>query len=157
MQARKPIVILLADDDEDDRLLTTDALKENRLANAVHCVVDGEELMDYLNRRGKFSDPKEFPTPGIILLDLNMPKMDGREALKRIKTDSQLRHIPVVILTSSKTEEDILRSYDLGVNSFILKPVSFDALVDILRTVQHYWFEIVELPPEVAVENKDCD
>ncbi len=157
MQHKKPVTILLADDDEDDRLMTTEAFKENRVANTVHCVKDGEELLDYLHRRGNCTDPASSPTPGIILLDLNMPKMDGREALSRMKTDPKLRLIPVIVLTTSKVEEDIFRSYDLGVNSFIIKPVSFDALVDVLRTVQRYWFEIVELPPEATVENKDCD
>lgn len=157
MPARKPLTILLADDDEDDRLLTTEAFKENRVANTVHCVENGEELLDYLHNRGKYTDREASPRPGIILLDLNMPRMDGRESLARIKSDPNLRLIPVVILTTSKAEEDVLRSYDLGVNSFIIKPVSFDALVDVLRSVQHYWFEIVELPPAQAVDNKDCD
>ena len=157
MPARKPVTILLADDDEDDRLLTTEALKENRVANPVHCVKNGEELLDYLHHRGQYADPASSPKPGIILLDLNMPKMDGRESLARIKADPNLRRIPVVILTTSKAEEDVLRSYDLGVNSFIIKPVSFNALVDILQGIHHYWFEIVELPSTEPVDNKDCD
>ncbi len=157
MPARKPVTILLADDDEDDRLLTTEALKENRVANPVHCVKNGEELLDYLHQRGEYADPTSSPKPGIILLDLNMPKMDGRESLARIKADPNLRRIPVVILTTSKAEEDVLRSYDLGVNSFIIKPVSFNALVDILQGIHHYWFEIVELPSTEPVDNKDCD
>lgn len=157
MPVRKPVTILLADDDEDDRLLTTEALKENRVANPVHCVKNGEELLDYLHQRGEYADPTTSPKPGIILLDLNMPKMDGRESLARIKADPNLRRIPVVILTTSKAEEDVLRSYDLGVNSFIIKPVSFNALVDILQGIHHYWFEIVELPFEELVDNRDCD
>ncbi len=143
-----PIIILLADDDPDDRLLTRDALAENRLANHLHCVEDGEELVDYLFRRGKFEDPAISPRPGLILLDLNMPRKDGREALKEIKTNPDLCTIPVVILTTSKTHEDICRSYKLGVNSYITKPVTFASLVDVMKTLGKYWFEIVELPRE---------
>src|SRR5574340_1676975 len=119
---RKPIDILLAEDDEDDYLLIAEALEESRLANKVHWVKDGEELLDYLYRRGNYAKPEESPIPGIILLDLNMPRKDGREALKEIKSDPGLRKIPIIVLTTSKAEEDILRSYDLGVNSFIRKP-----------------------------------
>lgn len=141
-----PITILLADDDEDDRLLATEALNEARLANQVLSVEDGEELMDYLLRRGRYAEPGAAPRPGLILLDLNMPRKDGREALKEIKADPELRQIPVVVLTTSKAEEDILRTYDLGVNSFITKPVSFEGLVDVMRTLAMYWFKIVRLP-----------
>jgi CheY-like chemotaxis protein len=143
---RKPIDILLAEDDEDDYLLISEALKESRLANKMHWVKDGEELMDYLHRRGDFADPERSPFPGIILLDLNMPRKDGREALKEIKTDPALRKIPIIILTTSKAEEDILRSYDLGVNSFIRKPVQFEDFVEMVKVLGRYWFEIVELP-----------
>jgi CheY-like chemotaxis protein len=143
---RKPIDILLAEDDEDDYLLISEALKESRLANKMHWVKDGEELMDYLHRRGNFADPERSPFPGIILLDLNMPRKDGREALKEIKTDPALRKIPIIILTTSKAEEDILRSYDLGVNSFIRKPVQFEDFVEMVKVLGRYWFEIVELP-----------
>jgi CheY-like chemotaxis protein len=143
----KPITILLADDDSDDRVLARDALAESRVANDLRLVEDGEELMDYLNRRGRFSDPANAPRPGLILLDLNMPRKDGREALREIKSDPSLRHIPIVVLTTSKAEEDIYRTYDLGVNSFITKPVSFDGLVSVMRALGRYWFEIVELPP----------
>jgi CheY-like chemotaxis protein len=111
-------------------------------------VENGEELLEYLYRRGKYSDPAVSPRPGLILLDLNMPKKDGRQALKEIKADPSLRSIPIVVLTTSKAEEDILRSYDLGVNSFIVKPVTFEGLVDIMKTLTKYWFEIVELPPQ---------
>ena len=142
-----PITILMADDDPDDRMLTRDALAESRLANDLHFVEDGEELLDYLRQRGKFADPQSSPRPGLILLDLNMPRKDGREALREIKSDPSLRHIPVVVLTTSKAEEDIYRTYDLGVNSFITKPVTFDGLVDVMRALGRYWFEIVELPP----------
>jgi CheY-like chemotaxis protein len=112
----------------------------------MRCVENGEELMDYLHRRGAFADPARSPRPGLILLDLNMPRKDGREALAEIKSDPALRQIPVVVLTTSKAEEDIYRTYDLGVNSFITKPVTFDGLVNVMRTLGTYWFEIVELP-----------
>jgi len=142
----KPITILIADDDEDDRLLAEDALRENRLVNDLRFVEDGEELMEYLLQQGKYSDPRDAPRPGLILLDLNMPRKDGREALEEIKSNDLLRRIPVVILTTSKAEEDILKTYDLGVNSFITKPVTFDGLVELMQLLGRYWFEIVELP-----------
>lgn len=146
MKNVKPITILMADDDPDDRLLTRDALEESHLLNDFETVEDGEELMEYLHRKGKYADK---PRPGLILLDLNMPRKDGREALREIKSDPVLRRIPVVVMTTSKAEEDILRSYDLGVNSFIVKPVTFDTLVEMLQTIGKYWFEIVELPSEI--------
>jgi two-component system, response regulator len=139
------ITILMADDDEDDRMLALDAVRESRLGNAFHCVEDGQELMDYLNHAGRYA-AGDLPRPGLILLDLNMPRKDGRQALQEIKSNPALRRIPVVILTTSKTEEDILRAYDLGANSFITKPVTFDRLVDIVRTLGQYWFNIVSLP-----------
>lgn len=142
----KPIVILMADDDADDRLLTKDALEESRVANDLRFVEDGEQLLDYLNRRGEFSDPSKSPRPGLILLDLNMPKKDGCEVLSEIKSDPNLRRIPVVIMTTSKAHEDIFRSYDLGANSFITKPVTFERLVELMKTLGHYWIEFVELP-----------
>ena len=142
-----PITILMADDDADDRRLTQEALEEGRLINEVKFVDNGEELMDYLRRQGKFAPPAETPRPGLILLDLNMPRKDGRTVLKEIKGDPDLRQIPVVVLTTSKADEDVYKSYDLGVNSYIVKPVTFEALVDILQTLEKYWFEIVELPP----------
>ena len=144
----KMITILLADDDPDDRQLTRDAFAENRLANALHCVEDGEELMEYLQRRGRYDNLRDTPLPGLILLDLNMPRKDGREALKEIKADSNLRRIPIVVLTTSKAEEDILRTYDLGVNSYVTKPVTFKSLVELIKLLGRYWFEVVELPPE---------
>jgi CheY-like chemotaxis protein len=139
----QPIIILMADDDADDRMLTKDALEESRVANELHFVEDGEELMDFLNRRGKHADA---PKPGLILLDLNMPKKDGREALKELKEDPELKRIPVVVMTTSKAEEDVFRSYDLGASSFITKPVTFDRLVDLMRAMGRYWVEFVELP-----------
>lgn len=141
-----PITILMADDDPDDRLLTEQALQESRLANPLYFVEDGEELMDYLHRRGKFSAPGSAPRPGLILLDLNMPRKDGREALAEIKADPSLKRIPVVVLTTSKADEDVLRSYNLGASSYITKPVTFDALVEVVGTLGRYWFELVELP-----------
>lgn len=144
----EPITILMADDDADDRKLTRDALEESRLANEIRFVENGEELLDYLRGKGKYSDPATAPRPGLILLDLNMPRMDGRSALKEIKDDPDLRRIPVTVLTTSKADEDIFRTYDMGVNSYIVKPVTFEALVDILQTLEKYWFEIVELSPE---------
>ncbi len=146
MGTKDSIIILMAEDDEDDRLMTRDALKEARLVNEIHFVEDGEELMDYLYHRGKYTDHATSPPPGLILLDLNMPRKDGREALREIKGNENLRQIPIVVLTTSKAEEDILRSYDLGVNSFIIKPVTFQALVEVMKTLAKYWFEIVELP-----------
>ena len=145
----KSITILMADDDEDDRLMAKEALDEARLANDIRFVVDGEELLDYLHRRGKFTDPADSPRPGLILLDLNMPKKDGREALEEIKADPDLRLIPIVVLTTSEAEEDIYRSYDLGVNSFITKPVSFEGLVYVITALAQYWFQIVQLPKNV--------
>ena len=109
---------------------------------------DGEELLDYLHRRGKYSPPADTPRPGLILLDLNMPRMDGREALREIKGDASLRQIPVVVMTTSKAEEDILRSYDSGASSFISKPMSFEGLVELMKGLGRYWFEIVELPKQ---------
>jgi CheY-like chemotaxis protein len=144
----KMITILLADDDPDDRQLTRDAFVENRLANELDCVEDGEELMDYLRRRGRYGNLNGDPLPGLILLDLNMPRKDGREALKEIKADPDLRRIPIVVLTTSKAEEDILRSYDLGVNSYVTKPVTFKSLVELVKVLGQYWFEVVKLPQD---------
>jgi two-component system, response regulator len=140
-----PVAILMAEDDPDDRMLSQEALKEARLNNELFFVEDGEELMDYLCHRGRFSD-NNAPRPGIILLDLNMPRKDGREALEDIKDDPSLRSIPVIVLTTSKAEEDILRSYDLGVSGYVTKPVTLGELIEVMKTIGHYWFEIVELP-----------
>ena len=137
----------MADDDPEDRMLAKEALEESRLANEFHFVDDGGELLDYLNHPGQYTDSETFPRPGLILLDLNMPRMDGREAQAKIKADPDLCQIPpVVVLTTSKAEEDILRAYNLGASSFINKPVGFEALVDVMKTLRKYWFEIVELP-----------
>jgi CheY-like chemotaxis protein len=144
----RPITILMADDDADDRLMTREAFEESRLVNDLRFVQDGEELLDYLKRRGRYSDPASSPRPGLILLDLNMPRMDGREALKEIKADPELRRIRVIIMTTSKAEEDILRTYDLSAASYITKPVTFEGLVEVIKTLGKYWLEIVELPAE---------
>jgi len=146
MSKQAAITILMADDDDDDFLLTKKALTESKLANTLIRVEDGEELMDYLKRRGKY-EKVEVLRPGMILLDLNMPRKDGRETLKEIKSDPELKDIPVIIFTTSKAEEDIFRSYQLGSNSFITKPVTFEKLVGVISALGAYWFKIVKLPP----------
>lgn len=143
---KESITILLVDDDSDDRFMAKDAFKEARLLNDLRFVENGEELIDYLHHRGKYADVKNSPRPGLILLDLNMPGKDGREALTEIKADPDLRRIPVVIVTTSKAEEDVVRTYELGSNSYITKPVSFEGLVAIIKTMANYWLEIVQLP-----------
>ncbi len=145
-EAKKPAVILYAEDDDDDFLLVKDAFQESKLQTDLRRVKDGEELMNYLLRENSFKDEEKYPWPKIILLDLNMPKKDGREALKEIKSNPQLRRVPVVVLTTSRAEEDVHRTYDLGVNSFIRKPIHFDKFVDIIKTLDKYWLEINILP-----------
>lgn len=145
--SQQPITILIADDDPDDRLMAREALMQSHHLNRIFFVEDGEELLDYLYSRGKYSD-QDNPRPDLILLDLNMPKKNGVEALREIKSDQEMRHLPIVILTTSKEEEDIYRSYDLGVNSFITKPVTYEALVNTMKILGKYWFEVVQLPPE---------
>jgi CheY-like chemotaxis protein len=142
----KAKVVLMAEDDSDDRLLVKDAMAECHWEGDLHFVEDGVDLLDYLKHRGKFSQPLVAPRPGLILLDLNMPRKDGREALREIKDDADLRRIPVVVLTTSKADTDIGRVYDLGANSFISKPIQFDALVNVMRALGQYWFNTVELP-----------
>jgi CheY-like chemotaxis protein len=143
---KETIVLLIAEDDEDDYLLVKEALEDVRLRNTVHWVKDGEELMDYLLRQGEYADPEKSPRPGIILLDLNMPRKDGREALREIKSNPDLKNIPVIVLTVSRAEEDVIRSYDLGVNSYIRKPVRFDEFIEAIKIFEKYWLEIVSLP-----------
>ena len=145
-QDKKSFTLLVADDDEDDRQWIQEALAENQWAGDLRFVGDGEELMDYLYRRGQYALPSASPHPRLILLDLNMPKKDGREALIEIKSQPLLRHIPVVILTTSKAEEDVYRAYSAGANSFIIKPVTHERLLRAMRTLSEYWLEIVELP-----------
>jgi len=142
----QPVHILMADDDPDDRMMADQAFKQYRLTNGVFFVEDGQELMDYLQHRGQYADANAFPLPDLILLDLNMPRKDGREALTEIKTDPILRRIPVVILTTSQAEEDVLRSYDLGVNAYITKPATFQGLSETIRLLNIFWFELVKLP-----------
>jgi len=142
----KPITILMADDDPDDRQMTKEAFEESYLANDLRFVEDGVELLDYLCRRGKYSDPASSPFPGLLLLDLNMPRKDGREALKEIKSDPRLKHLRVIVLTTSKAEEDVYKSYDLSATSYITKPVTFASLIEVIKTLGKYWLEIVELP-----------
>jgi len=144
----KPITILMVDDDADDRFLTQEALSEAKVANDLKFVHDGQELIDYLTRQGNYADDNSAPMPGLILLDLNMPRKDGREALTEIKAIPELRRIPIVVLTTSKAEEDILRTYDLGVAGFITKPVSFEGLVQSMKVLCDYWVQIVALPSE---------
>jgi len=147
-QRGRSILILMADDDAEDRMMMADAFAESHLAIPLRFVEDGEQLMDYLFHRGAYTDPASAPRPGLILLDLNMPKKDGWNALQEIKNDPTLRHIPIVILTTSKAEQDVYRSYDLGVNSFITKPVTLTGLVEVVTMLGKYWFEIVDLPTD---------
>jgi CheY-like chemotaxis protein len=142
----KSVTILMADDDGDDRLMTQEAFSDAHLRNDLRFVEDGAELMEYLRHQGRYSDPAAAPRPGLILLDLNMPKKDGREALAEIKADPNLKRIRIIVLTTSKEEEDIYRSYDLGAASYIQKPVTFEALVKVVKTLGRYWLDIVELP-----------
>jgi two-component system, response regulator len=145
MSPNKAINILIADDDPDDRLMARDALVQTLSVEGVFFVEDGEELMDYLHHNGKFSNGNA-PRPDLILLDLNMPRKNGAEALQEIRQDPNLRHIPIVVLTTSKEEEDIYKSYEVGVNSFITKPVTYESLLSTMKILGKYWFEIVELP-----------
>jgi CheY-like chemotaxis protein len=146
MPERNIAPILMAEDDSDDRMMAKKALVENWVANPLVTVNNGEELMDYLCHKGKYSDHATSPRPCFILLDLNMPKMDGREALKLIKANEDLKSIPVVIMTTSKAEEDIVASYSVGANSYITKPFTFEGLVRVIKALKNYWLEIVELP-----------
>ena len=147
------ITILIADDDEDDRLMLRDAFGEARLGIDLRAVTDGVELLEYLQRRGRYADAAQSPRPALILLDLNMPRMDGREALAMIKKDPALRAIPIVVLTTSKDEQDVASTYDLGVNAFITKPVTYLGLVEVMKVVTRFWLEIVDLPPDPATRD----
>lgn len=151
---RKPVTILIADDDPDDRMLALDALTESNLGQTIHFVEDGDELLDYLYQRGKYADPATATQPGLILLDLNMPRKDGRDTIREIRADAHFRHIPIIVLTTSSAQRDILGVYTLGANSFITKPVTFDGLVDVMQALRRYWIEIAELP---SVDNEDDD
>src|SRR6185369_1544497 len=144
MSEKPQALILMAEDDLDDQLLVRDALAECQLGDRVSFVADGEELMDYLLHRGAYGGPNAAPRPGLVLLDLNMPRKDGREVLREIRSHPDLKRLPVVAFTTSKADTDIGKIYDLGANSFIAKPVAFDALVNVMRTLTGYWFGIVE-------------
>jgi len=139
-------VILMADDDADDRLLANDALLDCAFEGQVHFVEDGEELVNYLRRRGKYHGNAANPQPGLILLDLNMPRKNGKEVLREIKADPALRQIPVVVFTTSRSDTDIASVYELGANSFVVKPTGYDELVGIMRSLKQYWFSTVRLP-----------
>jgi CheY-like chemotaxis protein len=143
---REVIEVLMADDDADDRLMTAKAFREHRASCRLRFAEDGEELMDYLHHRGKYADAAAFPTPALILLDLNMPKKDGREALREIKSDRALRTIPVVVFTTSHSEVDVVASYGLGASSYITKPVTYQDLVEVMKNLGTYWFDTVALP-----------
>lgn len=147
---RKLITILMADDDAEDREFAHEAFEQSHLANDFRTVNDGIELLEYLRREGDYAEPADSPRPGLILLDLKMPRLGGLEALERIKADPSLARIPVVVLTTSGADEDISRSYDLRASSFIRKPVTFGGLIEAVRSIERYWFEIVELPPADA-------
>ena len=147
MNKQNTVVILLAEDDEDDYILIKKGLRKAKLSNEIRWVKDGVELMDYLRHTNAYEDISTSPRPCLILLDLNMPRMDGREALKEIKNDESLKTIPTVVLTTSKAEEDIIDTYNLGVNSYVRKPVRFEDFARAISVLGQYWFELVELPP----------
>lgn len=144
----KPITILLAEDDEEDRYLISEALDEGRVPNHLYMVEDGEQLMDYLFRRGQYTDKEQWPEPDLILLDLNMPRKDGREVLEEVKEIPDFRHIPIVVLTTSRAEEDVFRSYHMGVSGFVTKPVTFRELMETMKTIGAYWGKVSTLPPK---------
>ena len=144
----KPLTILLAEDDPDDQYLISEALDENRLNARLYIVADGEEVMDYLNRRGEYQDSQKWPMPNLILLDLNMPRKDGREVLREIKADPNFQHIPVVALTTSQAEKDVVDTYQNGVSGFITKPVEFSGLREVMKTIGEYWLNTARLPPD---------
>lgn len=147
MKSNRLINILIAEDDPDDQLMAREALTQAQIPSQLQFVDDGEELLDYLYHRGRYAST-DYPTPDLVLLDLNMPRKSGVEALQEIKSDPELRHIPIVVLTTSKEEEDIYRTYDLGVNSFITKSITYDSLVSTMKILGKYWFEVVQLPHE---------
>lgn len=148
MKPAKPVPILLAEDDPDDQYLIGEALDESGVGVELYVVEDGEDLLDYLNRRGKYANSEQYPLPRLILLDLNMPRLDGREALRLIKASPEFRRIPVVVLTTSQAEEDVYRTYDLGISGYITKPVSFTGLREVMKAIGTYWLEVSKLPKE---------
>jgi chemotaxis family two-component system response regulator Rcp1 len=145
MPEREPVEILLAEDNPGDVKLTRKALEKGRLANNLHVVTDGVETMQFLRGEGEYEGR---PRPDLVLLDLNMPRKDGREVLEEIKGSEQLKRIPVVVLTSSEAEEDVIRSYDLHANAYLTKPVDFDGFIDVVGTLEEFWLQVVKLPPE---------
>ncbi len=140
------ITILLADDDEEDRMMTEEALADSQFRSNLRFAVDGEEVLDYLNNRGRFQDESDNPLPALILLDLNMPKKDGREVLAEIKKDAKWRSIPIVVFTTSTADEDIQHTYSLGVNSYITKPVTYNGMIETMQSLKKYWLEVATLP-----------
>lgn len=142
----KPLTILMADDDDEDYMLTAEAFQEARISNPLYRVKDGEELVEYLLLQGKYSSREEAPLPSLILLDLNMPKKDGREALQEILANADLCRIPVVVMTTSDAKEDISKCYEIGANSYIVKPITYEGMVKAMRLLGQYWLELVELP-----------
>ena len=148
MKKAKPAIILLVEDDRGSQELTRRALGEGKIRNELRIVEDGEEALAYLFRVGKYKDPATSPRPDLLLLDLNLPRVDGREVLEQIRADSKLRRMAVVVLTTSRQEEDILRSYELGCNSFITKPVDMNQFMQVIQALERYWFQIVVLPPK---------
>lgn len=146
--AARPAVILLVEDDPADQELTRRALAEGRIANELIIVDDGEQAVDYLLRQGPYANPATSPRPDLVLLDLNLPRLDGRQVLQRIRADPRVDKLPVVVLTTSKQEQDILHSYALAANSYIVKPVDVDQFMQVIRSLEEYWFAIVVLPPE---------
>ena len=143
MSKNKPITILMAEDNSTDVMLTKEALAHAKVINTLHVVEDGIEALDFLHRRGKYA---KMPKPDLILLDLNMPRKNGQEVLAEIKADDQLKHIPVVVLTTSKAEEDVLKAYGLFANCYVIKPVDFDVFAEVVRSIQQFWFSVVTLP-----------
>lgn len=148
MDAVYEMPVLIAEDDPDDRLMAADAFEECHFEQTLAFVEDGQDLMDYLLRRGRYAESGRYPLPRLILLDLNMPRMDGREALREIKSSDTLKHIPVVVLSTSRAIEDVVRSYQEGVNSYIAKPSSYSALVEVMRSLGQYWLKTVDLPAD---------
>jgi CheY-like chemotaxis protein len=143
MSKNKPITILMAEDNATDVMLTKEALAHAKVLNTLHVVEDGIDCLDFLHQRGRHA---KAPQPDLILLDLNMPRKNGQEVLAEIKADSKLKHIPVVILTTSKTEEDVVKAYGLHANCYVIKPVDFDVFAEVVRSIQNFWFSVVTLP-----------
>jgi len=140
-----PIEILLVEDNPGDVRLTIEALKEGKVANKINVVMDGMDAMAFLRREGKYEDA---PVPDLILLDLNLPKKNGREVLAEIKVDSKIKHIPVVVLTTSQAEKDIIMTYNMHANCYITKPVDFDQFISVVKSIENFWFTVVKLPPK---------